>query len=421
MVTYMKQKHYDVIVIGGGPAGMMAAGRAAECGASVLLLEKNESLGKKLLITGGGRSNITNAEFDQHLFLAKFEKANKFLFSPLSRFGVQSTLDFFKALGMPTKVEAEKRVFPASDSAQSVWDALVKYMQKGQVTVMSHMEVVSFEHTELAITGVRIRNGEVYQAKAYILATGGKSRPETGSTGDGFKWLKAIGHKVANSRPALVPLRVRESWVHALSGLSFTDVKLSFFHKGQKQESKRGKLLFTHFGLSGPLVLNMSKSISEFLQYGEVMVSIDILPSTNAGECDKQIQELFSKQKNKQIKNTLDSLVPPLLVPALLEFAKVDPDKQVNSVTRDERLCLVESIKNLQMTVTSLMGVDKAVVTSGGVALEEVDFRTMQSRLYPTLYVVGDILNIDRPSGGYSLQLCWTTGFVAGTSAAGKN
>jgi len=417
----MKQKFYDVIVIGGGPSGMMAAGRAAECGAHVLLLEKNDSLGKKLLITGGGRSNITNAEFDQHLFLAKFDNATKFLFSPLSRFGVQDTLDFFKALGMPTKVEAEKRVFPASDSAQSVWDALVKYMQKGQVTILPHKEVIGFEFTETAITGVRIRNGEVYQAKAYILATGGKSRPETGSTGEGFRWLKALGHKVNNSRPALVPLRVRESWVHSLSGLSFADAKLSFFHLGQKQESKRGKLLFTHFGLSGPLVLNMSKSISEFLQYGEVLVSIDILPGTNTGECDKQIQEIFENVKNKQIKNVFDSLVPPLLVPALLDLAKIDPNKQVNSVTRDERLRLVEKIKNMTMTVTALMGVDKAVVTSGGIALEEVDFRTMQSRLYPNLYVVGDILNIDRPSGGYSLQLCWTTGFVAGTSAAGKN
>ncbi|MEK9174149.1 MAG: aminoacetone oxidase family FAD-binding enzyme, partial [Patescibacteria group bacterium] len=395
----MKQKHYDVIVIGGGPAGMMAAGRAAECGASVLLLEKNDSLGKKLLITGGGRSNITNAEFDQHLFLAKFNNATKFLFSPLSRFGVQDTISFFKTLGMPTKVEAEKRVFPASDSAQSVWDALVKYMQQGQVTVMSHMEVTGFESTASAITGVRIKNMEVYQGSAYILATGGKSRPETGSTGDGFKWLKAIGHKVNNSRPALVPLRVREGWVKGLSGLSFTDVKLSFFHQGQKQESRRGKLLFTHFGLSGPLVLNMSKSISEFLQYGEVIVSIDILPGTNAGECDKQIQGIFEGAKNKQVKNVLDSLVPPLLVPALLDLANIDPNKQVNSITRDERLRLVESIKNLQMTVTGLMGVDKAVVTSGGIALEEVDFRTMQSRLYPNLYVVGDILNIDRPSG----------------------
>lgn len=413
----MKQKYYDVIVIGGGPAGMMAAGRAAQCGASVLLLEKNDSLGKKLLITGGGRSNITNAEFDQHLFLAKFESASKYLFSPLSRFGVQDSLDFFHALGMPTKVEAEKRVFPASDSAQSVWDALVKYMHQGHVTVLSQAEVTGLEYAEKRIIGVRTADMAVYQAKAYILATGGKSRPETGSTGDGFRWLKAIGHKVNNSRPALVPLRVRERWVHSLSGLSFTDVKFTFFHQGKKQESKRGKLLFTHFGLSGPLVLNMSKSISEFLEYGDVLVSIDILPTFNHGDLDQKIVEIFSGQKNKQIKNTLDSLVPPLLVPALLDVAKIDGEKQVNSITREERLRLVENIKNLTMTVSGLMGVDKAVVTSGGLAPEEVDFRTMQSRLYPNLYVVGDMLNIDRPSGGYSLQLCWTTGFVAGTSA----
>ncbi len=421
MVGYMKQKVYDVIVIGGGPSGMMAAGRAAHLGKQVLLLEKNNSLGKKLLITGGGRSNITNAEFNEHLFLEKFQDARKYLFAPLSRFGVRDTMAFFQGLGMPTKIEAEKRVFPVSDSAQSVWDALVEYMKRGKVVVQSNSEVVGLEFTDGWVTGVRLKNNEVYQAKSYILATGGRSRPETGSTGDGFDWLHRLGHRINNTRPALVPVRVRETWAHALSGLSFTGAKLTLFHQGKAQESRRGKILFTHFGLSGPMVLNMSKGISEYLEYGPVIVGVDVLPSINHGELDKKIVEVFGLEKNKRVKNVLSALVPPLLVPALLELSRIDPEKQVNSVSRDERLRLVERIKNLELTVTALMGFEKAVVSSGGVVLDEVDFRTMQSRLYPNLYIVGDLLDIDRPSGGYSLQLCWTTGFVAGTDAAHKD
>lgn len=414
------QERYDVLVIGGGPAGMMAAGRAAEEGARVLLLEKNGTLGKKLLITGGGRSNVTNAEFDQHLFLAKFREAAKFLFSPLSQFGVEDCLKFFSLQGMPTKIEAEKRVFPVSDSAQSVWDALVSYMRQGRVAVKTDIEVVALETVSGEISGVKIKGGEILQARSYVLATGGKSRPETGSTGEGFRWLKKIGHSVIQPRPALVPLRVRERWVSSLSGVSLSDAKLTFFQDGEKQESKKGKMLFTHFGLSGPLVLNMSRSISESLQYGEVKVAIDLMPGRNSGELDKEIQALFDMQKNKQVKNSLDGFIAARLIPVLIKLAKIDPEKPVHSITREERLSLANFLKELPLTVTGLLGEEKAIVTSGGVALEEVDFKHMRSRLYPNLYLVGDILNIDRPSGGYSLQLCWTTGFVAGTAAARK-
>lgn len=409
---------YDVVVIGGGPAGMMAAGRAAELGARVLLLEKNPTLGKKLLITGGGRSNVTNAEFDEHVLLAKFKGAAKFLFSPFSQFGVQEALDFFHTHGMPTKVEAEKRVFPESDRAQSVWDALAQYMRAGKVAIKTESEVAGLETADGNISGVRLKNGESIEAGAYILATGGKSRPETGSTGEGFDWLRAIGHQVSEPRAALVPLRIREKWVHKLSGLSFPEAKLTVYRKNEKQEGKRGKILFTHFGLSGPLVLNMSRDISESLQYGEVKLSIDLWPQMNIGELDKSVRTLFEGEKNKQVKNSLDGFIPTLLIPVILKLCKIDPEKPVHSVSRDERLALVRRLKDLSMTVSGLLGADKAVVTSGGVMLEEVDFKYMRSRLYPNLYLVGDVLNIDRPSGGYSLQLCWTTGFVAGTAAA---
>lgn len=409
--------NYDVIIIGGGPAGMMAAGRAAECGARVALLEKNASLGAKLLITGGGRSNVTNAEFDEHIFLAKFGVAGKFLYSPLSQFGVQDTLDFFHAHGMPTKVEAEKRVFPVSDSAQSVWDVLVGYMRQGNVTILTDMEVAGLEVHEGNIGGVRLKNSQMLQARSCVLATGGQSRPETGSTGDGFRFLEKIGHTIVEPRPALVPLRVRESWVAELSGVSFSDIKLTYFQKEKKIESRLGKVLFTHFGLSGPLVLNMSRNISEFLPYGEVEVSLDLIPAKNVGEIDHDIQALFETQKNKQVKNSLDGFLTPAMIPTLLKLALINPETPVHSVSRDERMKLARLVKDFRLTVTGLLDVDKAIVTSGGVTLEEVDFKYMRSRKFSNLYFVGDVLNIDRPSGGYSLQLCWTTGYVAGTSA----
>ncbi|MBP7060386.1 MAG: aminoacetone oxidase family FAD-binding enzyme, partial [Candidatus Moranbacteria bacterium] len=339
---------YDVIVIGGGPAGMMAAGRAAECGARVALLEKNASLGVKLLITGGGRSNITNAEFDEHIFLAKFGVAGKFLYSPLSQFGVQSTLDFFYAHGMPTKVEAEKRVFPVSDSAQSVWDVLVKYMRAGNVTILTGMEVAGLETNDEAVIGVRMKNGSLMRAHSYILATGGQSRPETGSTGDGFRFLEKIGHTIIAPRPSLVPLRVQESFVAELSGVSFPDVKLIYFQKERKIESRKGKILFTHVGLSGPLVLNMSRNISEFLEYGHVPVSLDLIPDKNIGEIDHDIQVLFEAQKNKQVKNSLDGFLQPAIIPVLLDLADINPETPVHSISRDERLKLARLVKDFR-------------------------------------------------------------------------
>ena len=424
---------YDVIVIGGGPAGMLAAGRAAERGARVALLEKNSTLGTKLLITGGGRSNITNAEFDEHVFLSKFGKAGKFLHSPLSQFGVQSALDFFHAHGMPTKIEAEKRVFPVSDQAQSVWDALVGYMRAGDVTILTGMEVTGFETTDGRISGVRMKNNTVLQAKSYIFATGGLSHPETGSTGEGFHFLEKISHTIVAPRPALVPLRVREAWVSSLAGVSFADVKLSYYQNDRKIEKGgacpphfpalgcgRGKMLFTHIGLSGPLVLNMSRNISEFLEYGAVPVALDFMPTKNIGEIDREIQALFETQKNKQVKNSLDGFLVPAMIPVFLKLSGINGEKPVHSVTRDERMALARLAKDFRMTVTGLLGADKAIVTSGGVPLEEVDCKYMRSRKFSNLYLVGDVLDIDRPSGGYSLQLCWTTGYVAGSSVAAK-
>lgn len=409
---------WDVVVIGGGASGMMAAGRAAELGAKVILIEKNDILGKKLLITGGGRCNLTNAELNTRKFLEKFKKSDKFLFSAFSQWSSKDALDFFNSKGMPTKIEDENRVFPASDSAQSVWNVLVKYLKSGGVTILSNSPVTGIIKKGNVIEAAVLKNGEKIKAKSFILATGGKSRPETGSTGDGFIWLKNLGHTISAPNPMLVPIAIKENWVKTLRGVSIADVKINVFQNGKKQISKKGKILFTHFGLSGPTILNMAKDIGELLKYGEVNIFLDIATKLNHKELDKKIQDIFKENSNKKIKSSLDDLsFPSAVALALIEAVKINPETLCHSVTKEERLKIVKIIKEMPMRVLSLLSAEKAIVASGGVALEEINFKTMGSRLFLNLYITGDILDIDRPSGGYSLQLCWTTGYVAGTSA----
>lgn len=410
---------FDVVVVGGGPGGLMAAGRAAELGAKVLLLEKNAGLGKKLLITGGGRCNVTNAEEDVRTLLGKYGKAEQFLFSPFSKFGMPEALRFFNERKMETKVEGAKRVFPVSDSAASVLEVLEQYAKAGEVTVRTGVKVTGLTVSGDEVTAVETTAGPI-SAKSFILATGGTSRPETGSTGDGFAWLKRVGHAVRESGAALVPVAIEEPWVKRLQGITLEDVKMYVYQSGEKQESFRGRLLFTHFGISGPMVLNASRGIGELLPYGPVAIELDLFPTTSHGELDAKLQELFASSAKKTCRNALKEVVPSAMAPVLAELAGIDEDVTCNGVTKPKRAKLVSLSKALPMTVEKLMGLDKAVVTSGGVALEEVDFRTMASRLYPNLHVVGDLLDIDRPSGGYSLQLCWTTGYVAGSAAADK-
>ncbi|MBI2099072.1 NAD(P)/FAD-dependent oxidoreductase [Candidatus Uhrbacteria bacterium] len=409
---------YDVAVIGGGPAGMMAAGRAAELGARVILIEKNKELGKKLLITGGGRCNLTNAEMDTRKFLGKLKESAKFLFSAFAEFGVKETLDFFHNRGLETKVEAEKRVFPKSDSAQSVWNVLREYMMAGGVTVALDSPATGFAKREDKITSIGLKNKKEIFAKSFILATGGKSYPETGSTGDGFIWLKELGHKVTESGAALVPVAIGDIWVRQLQGVSLPRVKITILQNNIKQESNKGKILFTHFGLSGPAILNISSQIGELLGYGDVVISLDILPELDHGALNEKLQEIFKENSNKKFKNSLAGLLPAAIAGAVVVKSGINQDKFCHSITRVERLKLIKFLKDLRMKAAGLLGAKKAIVTSGGVELAEVDFKTMRSRLYQNLYLVGDILNIDRPSGGYSLQLCWTTGYVAGRNAA---
>ncbi|MFA6445696.1 MAG: NAD(P)/FAD-dependent oxidoreductase [Candidatus Paceibacterota bacterium] len=411
-----EDKIWDVIVIGGGPAGMMAAGRAAERGLSVLLIEKNEKLGKKLLITGGGRCNVTNAEENVRKLLSKYKDSDKFLFSAFSQYGVKETLDFFHSNGMETKIEPGNRIFPINDKSQSVLDVLVSYIKKNKVTIQSNSPVTGFVKDGSQIDSVRLADGIEIKAKSFILATGGKSRPETGSTGDGFNWLRELGHTITDSEPCLVPISIKDSWLKKLQGVTLPEVKITVLQNNEKQEIKKGKILFTHFGLSGPSILNMSKDIGELLKYGSVFLSLDILSNLDYGQLNLRLQEIFQKESKKKFKNCLGELIPSALIPIVIELSKINPDIQANGVSREERLGLVQLLKDIRIEVKDLLGTDKAIITSGGVSLEEINFKTMQSKLYPNLYLIGDILDIDRPSGGYSLQLCWTTGFVAGDS-----
>jgi hypothetical protein len=409
-----KETLWDVIVIGGGPAGMIAAGKAAQGGARVLLIEKNNSLGRKLLITGGGRCNVTNSEFDVRKFLERFKDDGKFLFSAFSQHSVKESLEFFNGRGMATKVENELRTFPVSDKAESVLDVLVDYMKENKVEVLSNCPVTGIVVENNKVTGVTLKNKKVILGKNIILATGGASAPLTGSTGDGFVWLKNIGHTVIPPTPSLVPIAIKDKWVKSLTGISLQDIKISVFQNDKKQFFKNGKVLFTHVGLSGPTILNMSKDIGDLLKYGQVTVSLDLLPKEDYGVLNTRLQELFKEHDKKKFRNAIVNIVPSGIAPVVVDLSSIDPEKECNSITREERIRLINLLKNIPMQVDKLLGVDKAIITSGGVLLDEVDFKTMHSRLFPNLYLVGDILNIDRPSGGFSLQICWTTGFVAG-------
>ncbi|MDP3962340.1 MAG: aminoacetone oxidase family FAD-binding enzyme [bacterium] len=406
-------KKYDLAIIGGGPAGMMAASRAEDRGLSVILLEKNNELGKKLLITGGGRCNITNAEFEVRAFLAKLGKSGNFLFSTFAKFGVQDTFDFFAKRGLKIKVEELKRAFPDDEKSSSVLQIFTSRLKKTEIRTNS--PVAGFLKNGNKIAAVKLGNGETVTAGNYILAVGGSSHPETGSAGDGYSWLKEIGHTVVIPEPSLVPIAIKDKWVKDLKGITLDSIKLSAYQNSKKILSKKGRVLFTHFGISGPTVINMSRDIGELLKWGPVAIQIDLFPSLDYGMMNAKLQDLFDSNKNKIFKNCMLGLVPSGMINTICELAKIDPVTPVHSVTREDRLRLVEMLKHLQMSVDHLLGPDKSIVTSGGVACEEVDFKTMRSRLFSNLLFAGDILNIERPSGGYSLQICWSTGWVAGS------
>jgi len=411
-------QHYDVIVIGGGASGMMAAGRAGERGKRVLLLEKNKELGKKLSITGGGRCNILNAEEDQKKLLSNFGNAAKFLHSLFAQFNMQDAIDFFEGRGLPIVIEARKRAFPASQKATDVTKTMKKYVTKYRVELKTNTKVYGFKTKEKKIIGVDTDRG-VFTADSYILSTGGFSHQETGSTGEGITWLKKVGHRVHRANPNIVPLTTDDQWVKDLSGTSLSFMKITFgadLTKDQGRFSRVGKILFTHFGLSSPLILNAAHEVKKLLKGGPVLATIDMYPDTDTGSLRKRVLNIFNKNKNKTLKNLLSEFVPEGMRDAVLDQLTYEmQETKVHSVGRDERNDLVDRLKAMPLTITGTMGMNRAVVSDGGVDLTEVDTKTMRSTLHDNLYFTGDVLHINRPSGGYSLQLCWTTGYVAGS------
>ncbi len=423
--TTNKTNHYDVVVIGGGASGMMAAGTAGARGKSVLLLEKNKNMGEKLKISGGGRCNITNDESNLRLFLKNYVHENntdQFLFSAFSQFNKDNTFEFFTSRGLPLVVEARKRAFPQTQSALDVYHTLEKYLHDNKVTIKTSSPVskIIFEKTSHAVTGV-IAGGVTYTADSFIFATGGLSHPYTGSTGDGFTWLENMGHKLATPTPSIVPLAVKEDYIHALAGVSLSFMKVTFFIDKKKSFSKIGKILFTHFGVSGPLILNSARKVHDLLTEGEVTATIDMYPDTDLGALDNTVIKAFDANKNKMLKNIMANIVPDGMADAVNTMATsllgIDIDTKVHSISKEQRKALVALIKAVPMTITGLMGYDRAVVADGGVPLADMDTKTMRSGLYPNVFIIGDLLHINRPSGGFSLQLCWTTGYVAGMNA----
>lgn len=396
---------------------MMAAGRAGELGARAVLLEKNSSLGLKLLVTGNGRCNITNISDDDREFVQKFGKNGKFFCSSLDRFGPSDTVEFFEDLGVKTKIEEKGKVFPRSDRARDVLNALEEYLERSKVEVRLDTGVKKIIERGESIEKIVLDDGEEIFSKKYLIATGGKSYPKTGSTGDGYQWLKELGHSITELRPALVPIIVKNEIVKELEGVSLADVRIFVFKDDKKIEEKRGEAIFTRNGMSGPVMLLLSGRIGKELP-AEVNLKIDLIPDLNFKQLEKKILDDFGREGNKFIKNYLDLIFPQKLAVAVLKLAKIQTDKRVNLISKAERKSLLHSIKELSFEVEGLEGYDRAVITSGGVKLNEIDPKTMKSKKIDNLYLAGEILDLDGPTGGYNLQMCWSTGRTAGESAA---
>lgn len=421
MMITKRKISFDIAVLGGGPAGMISAGRAAELGARVVLLEKNDSLGKKLLITGKSRCNFTHYEFDNTKLVEKFGKDGRFLYSALGHFGVSEVLDFFQSRGLLWQVERGNRVFPRDGDARDVLRVLMGYLAGEKVEVFCNSKVNDIEAIKDVPRIFKIihSGGELFTEKI-ILSTGGKSYPQTGSSGDGYRWAEKFGHTIINPTPALNPVKVSEKWVKELQGLTLKNVSLQLYQEGKKRDERFGEMLFTHFGISGPIVMDMSKSIDKYLKKGNVKLLLDLKPALDFQKLEERIKRDFQEFKGRIFKNTLSKLLPASLIPVIIQLSDIEEEKRVDYITREERKRLLHLLKELELTPTELLGFPWAMVTSGGVSLREVNPDTMVSKKIENLYFAGEILNLDGPSGGYNLQQCWSTGYLAGENAAKK-
>jgi hypothetical protein len=410
-------KKYDVAIIGGGPAGMMAAIKAGESGAKVVLIEKNEKIGIKLLMTGGGRCNLTHVEKNIREFCGKFGKEGDFLLSPFSVFGTKETMEFFEDNGVELKNENGK-VFPASEKAKDILNVLVSLLKKYKVEVLFSSEVREINKKGKSVSSVSLMNGKEIEANQYILSSGGRSYPATGSSGDSFIWAKRLGHDIVDTKPALTPIETKEQWTKTLQGISLDDVSVSLVCNQKVEKEGRGEILFTHFGFSGPLILDMSRTIGDLLEKGKVKMMIDLFPNKNIEQLDKFIISVFNKNRKKHILKFLNDFFPEKLSAFILNFSSIPSDRKSNDITKEERMRLIRFMKKIEVNITGLLGFDKAMATHGGVSLKTIDSKTMKSKLINNLYFAGEAINLDGPCGGYNLQMCWTTGYVAGQNAA---
>ncbi len=406
----------NVIVIGGGAAGMMAAYAAGMCGHSVTLLEKNEKLGKKIYITGKGRCNFTNA-CDIEDFFKNIVSNPKFLYSSLYTFGPESMIDFIEMNGTPTKVERGNRAFPVSDHASDITKALEKALKDYGVKIKLHTEVQDIIIDDGNVTGVILKDGAKMTCDHVVVATGGLSYRTTGSTGDGLKWAKKAGLNVTETRPALVPLNTKEAYIPTMQGLALKNVNLTIYDDKKKLYDSFGEMLFTHFGVSGPLVLSASSIIGKTLQKkGSLRAVVDLKPALSREELENRVLRDFNENMNKHLSSVLRGLLPSSMVPVFIEIMGFDDSRQINSVTKEERGQLLDLLKAFPFTISGLRDYNEAIVTQGGVSVKDIDPSTLKCKNINGLSFVGEVLDLDAFTGGFNLQIAWSTGYLAGLS-----
>lgn len=411
-----------IITVGGGAAGMFAALSAAENGAHVILLEKNEKLGKKLYITGKGRCNVTNACEDTQVFLEHIRRNPRFMYSSLYSFTNLDMMNYLEKCGLKLKVERGQRVFPFSDKSSDVIRTLTRQLEKYHVDIRLHTAVSHLMTENGTITGVCTQNGEKIPADAVIIACGGLSYPSTGSTGDGYALAREAGHAVTPLYPSLVPLTVREEYCRRLMGLSLRNVTLTLYDSRHKKFYEEfGEMMFTHFGITGPIVLTASTVIRQPLEKGTVTGRINLKPALTAQQLDKRLQRDFSENINRDLDNALGHLLPASLIPVIIELAGLDPHRKIHEMTKQERHCLAECIQGMPLTVTGTADFNEAIITQGGIRVREINSSTMESKLVKGLYFAGEVIDVDAETGGYNLQIAWSTGRAAGMAAAEEN
>ena len=401
-----------VVVIGGGAAGMMAAGTAGSKGLEVFLIEKNRMLGKKIMITGKGRCNITN-NTDIESMIQNVPVNGSFLYSAFYTYTNEDVIEFFNRYGVPTKVERGGRIFPQSDRAADVVRALEKYMAENNVKIINQeAEKIILENNQ--VLGVKMRNGQTIQADSVIVATGGMSYPTTGSTGDGYHFAHKTGHSVTELKPSLVPLEIKEEWVKELQGLSLKNIEITVSDENNKKIfSDFGEMMFTHFGVTGPVILSASSHIRD-MDTKRYSLSIDLKPALTEEQLDKRIQRDFEKYSRKYFINSLDDLLPQKLIPVIVKLSEINEDKPVNQITKNERKIIVNLLKQLTVHISGFRPIKEAIITSGGIAVDEINPGTMESKKVKGLYFAGEVIDVDAYTGGFNLQIAFSTGYLAG-------